>query len=325
MIEFVVYIVIIILYFIFGGNRMRLNRINSFDFEYLSLDYNPLEEMRSGYDLTLKTYYKSNEPKLYLINKYCEAKLMKSRNGEVSFYVKERTTRNKQGRYFEVAGNSTHAYTMWGMIDMEFNELTRFQDIQDLYRKLNGGYYARGGMAYYREPWFRKLPNPIKNESAQNEYCRMNIKRLSDGKMALVCSEIWGNKEYLDTKEFVITAGKYVLFDILEEFSKEKDKMQDYLTLLAKYAKRTDIKIKEIVKRQYEEKVVPEQKINQPEQSYKPEEIQYLQVNIDTTPSEEYEKQKKKHIKLEPDEAVERISEKPEGQNKKYDERNLDL
>ena len=323
--ELIIYLVIFLLYFLFGGNRIRLGGNDFFGNYDIDLGYDPLAEFRNEYNNRLRLYYRYNKPKLYLINRNCEAKLLKDKKGRVSFYVKERTVYGKQGKYFEVKGDTPHSYTMWSIIDMEFNELTRFDDIEELYKSLNQGYNTRGGMKYYKTPLFRKLPEPVKNESAQNEFCRLSINKTPSGRTVLVCSEIWGEENYKNPKEFIIIGDINRLFQILTDFSTEKNKMEDYITLLAKYAKRTDIKIEVVNKKDPEKEDRPEQRLNQPEKSFNPDEMKPLKTDIKTTPAEEYKKQQENRRKAKPDNIEESQSEKKEERNNMYNERKLDL
>ena len=89
--------------------------------EDFSLEFDPLEDIRQKYDERLKIYYMHNQPKTYLINQNCEARLIKEKNGNIWFYVKARAQYPLPGAYFEVTGNSNHASTMWAIIDMELS------------------------------------------------------------------------------------------------------------------------------------------------------------------------------------------------------------
>ena len=325
LLQLIVYLIVFLIYFIFGGNRIRLGGTDLLRDTEFDMDFDSLAERREIYNGRLRAYYRYNKPRLYLINRNCEAKLLKDKKGSISFYVKERTVHNEQGDYFEVKGDNAHAYTMWSIIDMEFNELTRFDDIDDLYRSLNQGYNTRGGMRYYIKPLFRKLPEPVINESAQNEFCRLSINKMPNGRNVLVCSEIWGEKDYKSPREFIITGDSNKLFKILTDFSTEKNKMEDCITLLAKYAKRTDIKIEVINKKDPEKGDRPEQRLNQPEKSFNPDEMKPLKTDIKTTPAEEYKKQQENRRKAEPYNIEESQSEKKEERNNMYNERKLDL
>jgi hypothetical protein len=59
---------------------------------------------------------------------------------------------------------------MWAIIDMEFNSFTKYDEIRDLYLKLNQGYNTRGGLKYFYQPFTGGLPKPVVNKFAQNEF-----------------------------------------------------------------------------------------------------------------------------------------------------------
>ena len=282
-----------------------------------SLEYDPLESIRQTYNDRLQIYYRHNKPQTYLINKNCEARLIKEDNGNFWFYVKSRTTGKFSGAYFEVKGNSAHASTMWAIIDMEFNSLTRYIDIRDLYYKLNQGYATRGGLKYFYQPITGGLPKMIFNKTekmAQNEFCRMEIEILPDGENVIVCSEIWGDLNYDKPRKFAIKGEKIILYGILSEFAKNKNKMLNYLDLLYAYMKRTDCTVEEIsddVKPQENFKPASEL-LKEPEIKKELEPIKYIHVDLDEKPKEPEVKQNEEN----------NISEK---EIKKYDERNLDL
>lgn len=285
--------------------------------EDFSLEFDPLEDIRQKYDERLKIYYMHNQPKTYLINQNCEARLIKEDNGDFWFYVKDRTTGKFSGAYFEVKGNSAHASTMWAIIDMEFNSLTRFFNIRDLYYRLNQGFETRGGLKYLYQPITGGLPKLIFNKTnkmAQNEFCRMEIKILPDGENVIVCSEIWSDSNYDKPRKFVIKGEKLILYGILSEFAKNKNKMLKYLDLLYAYMKRTDCTVEEIaddIKTQENPKPASEF-LKEPEFKKEPEPIKYIHVDLDEKPKEPEVKQNEEN----------NISEK---EIKKYDERNLDL
>ena len=50
----------------------------------------------------------------------------------------------------------------------------------------------------------------------------MEIRQFPNGRGILVCSEIWGIVDYKNTREFVISADKSKLFEILKETEEEE-------------------------------------------------------------------------------------------------------
>ena len=307
----IIWIIFGIIYVIASTGRRSRYR-NNFFFEMqddISVIIDPLEEIRQTYNERLQIYYKHNSPKTYLINKDCEAKLIKEDNN-VWFYVKERTQGKVPGAYFEVKGENNHVSTMWAIFDMEFNSLTRYRDLKDLYYELNRTLESRGSLRYYHEPIRNRLPKPIINKMAQNEFCRMEIETLPNSKKVLICSEIWGSLQYDKPRKFVIEGDKLILYGILSEFTKSKDKMQTYLDLLYKYSQKEDCRIREIndtiepVENTNSAKKILEDLEQRVESKQKEEPEQILQVDLDEKTEEETEE-------------IQKI--------KKYDERNIDL
>lgn len=311
-----IYIVIMILYAIYrasetvSGRRSGYGRYGVFGMQDdFSLEYDPLEDIRKAYEERLQIYYRNNKPKTYLINKYCEARLIKEDNGDIWFYVKNRTKANSKfsGAYFEVKGNNTHASTMWAIIDMEFNSFTKYDEIRDLYLKLNQGYNTTGGLKYFYQLFTGGLPKPVVNKFAQNEFCRMEIETLPSGEKVIICSEIWGPILYYKPRKFVIKADKLTLYSILSEFSKDKNKMKDYLSLLSQYVKRTDCTIRDISEKIEIENTVPQ-----------------TQINTQKTNNEVKTTEQTESIQIDLDKQIEQKDD-TEIEIKKYDERNLDL
>lgn len=250
-----IYIVFIIIFAIirvsydsrYGPRRNGYGRYGVYGMQDdFSLEYDPLAEIRQSYNELLQVYYRHNKPRTYLINKYCEARIIKEDNGKVWFYVKNKTTGNFSGAYFEVKGNNAHASTMWAIIDMEFNNLSRYSDIRDLYSKLNHSSGTTGGMRFFYQPITGGLPKPIINKMAQNEFCRMEVQTMPNGEKYILCSEIWGYLQWDKPRKFTITGDKLILYGILSEFSKDKNKMLNYLDLLYQYANRTDCTVREL-------------------------------------------------------------------------------
>ena len=295
-----IYLIIAIIYALLrtnyeshGSNRYRngYGRYGVYGMQDdFSLDYDPLEDVRRSYNERLQVYYKHNAPKTYLINRYCEARLIKENDGKVWFYVKERTEANSKffGNYFEVKGNNTHASTMWAIIDMEFNSLTRYADIRSLYYKLNQSYETVGGLKYFNQPIIGGLPKPIVNRMAQNEFCRMEVLSDSNGEKYILCSEIWGALQYDKPKKFVIKADKLILYGILSELSDKKNKMLNYLNLLYKYSQKEDCTVREI-----NDNIKPEQNTNSAkkllEEAEQQEQKPTLHVDLDEKPEEKHE------------------------------------
>ena len=275
-----------------------------------SLEYDPLADIRQTYNERLQIYYMHNKPKMYLINKNCEARFINDKNGNMWFYVKERTNGKTPGKYFEVKGDNNHASTMWAIIDMEFNSLTRYSDIKSLYYKLNQGFETRGGLKYFSEPILRRLPQPEINKCAQNEYCRMEIQQLQDNKKIILCSEIWAYLQYNQPRRFVIIADRLILYAILSEFSNNKNKMINYVKLLYKYSDRDDCSVKELNDniKLAEQKKSAQELLQEQEVMQEPEPIKYIHVDIDE------QKEDKKEVDIPQEQEI-----------KKYDERNLDL
>ena len=323
--EAILWITIAVIYSIATGNnrtgRMFSNRRSSMYGRYgllgmeddFSLEFDPLADIRQAYNERLQVYYAHNKPRTYLINAFCEAKIIVE-GKNTWFYVKARTNGKFAGAYFEVKGDNAHVSTMWAIIDMEFNALSKFNNIKNLYYKLNKGYITTGGLKYFYQPLFGGLPKPITNKSAQNEYCRMEIKTLSNGEKFLICSEIWGSGHFDKPRKFIINADKLILYSILFEFSKNKNKMQDYLNLLYLYLKRTDCTVREI-----------KDNLNQAKTSQLDNESNILQES-----KKEQEQIHNNHEKSEVSEKLsnnkENIDENLPSQNiKKHNERNIDL
>ena len=323
-IEVIIWIVVGVIYAIVeaSGHSGRYSSFNSpgrygiLGVEDFSLSYDPLEGIRRTYEERLKVYYLHNKPKQYLLNKYCEAKFVRIKS-KMYFYCKERTNGKSAGRYFEVKGNAEHVATMWAIIDMEFNGYTRFQDVKDLYYSLNQGLETRGGLRYYNEPFMNKLPAAQTNKSAQNEYCRMEVITGINGEKAIICSEIWGVKNFDKPRKFVINGDKLVLYGILSEFSKERDKMVDYLNLLYRYAMYPGCIIKEL-----NEEEQPSDKPKYDE--HNPEPIKYIHVDL-SEDTKENKQQKSKQNEVPQDIKPEDVPEEPAKNIEKYNERNLDL
>ena len=284
--------------------------------EYMNIADDSLNDVRRLYEDRLKIYYKHNKPRLYLVNNNCEARLIPDKNSKKTFfYCKERTDGKNKGRYFEIKGDIEHVNTMWAVFDMEFNDLSSYYDLRKLYYDLNQGIDTRGGLKYFNEDKGNKLPQPQINKSAQNEYCRMEIKTLSNGEKILECSEIWGKKDLVQgfvmsapPRRFIIKADKLVLYGILSEFSKEKDKMVDYLKLLYRYSSRPECLIQEI-------EVQEEKNTNTVKEA---EPVKYIHVEF----GEKQQATKKESNIIKND-----IKEHAEEEHKieKYDERNIDI
>ena len=256
--EILIWIVVGIIYYIAEANgstgRMSSSRRRDGYGRYgvygmqddFSLEFDPLEQIRQEYNDRLKIYYQHNKPKTYLINRNCEARFIKEANGEIWFYVKSRTKGKLSGAYFEVRGDNSHVSTMWAIIDMEFNSLTKYIDIRDLYYKLNQSTMTTGGLKYFHQSLTGGLPKPIINKMAQHEFCRMEVETLPNGEKVLICSEIWGDLDINKPRKFMIKGDKLVLYGILSEFAKHKDKMLNYFDLLYMYTKRTDCEVTEL-------------------------------------------------------------------------------
>ena len=314
--EFVLYLLIGIIYVIasasgYNGRYSRYNR--RLNMEYgrygllgvdrdFSLEYSQLDGIRDEYNRRLSNYYKYNKPRTYLKNDKCELRLIVNKSGTY-FYCKEKPNGNRKGRFFEVKGNSEHASTMWGIIDMEFNNKSDYSNVKSLYYRLNQSFNTTGGLRYFYEPWLKKYPDYDKKR-VQNEYCLMELKELSAGKNVIFCSTLWNKK----TKQFVINGNKYLLLNIIKKFAEEKNKFETYTDLLAKYAARLDINVKEINTDIQEEKFDNRQKGQVKEKE--PEPIKSIHVDIEENKKNEEKNQ----------------SDVTENVNiKKYDERNLDL
>lgn len=305
--EIIIWIVAIIVYVIAnaGGRTGRMSSRRYFgryglfgltDYqEDFSIEYNPLEDVRQTYNERLKIYYQNNQPKSYLVNNNCEARLVTEKNGDLWFHVKEKTNGKSQGKYFEVKGDSTHSGTMWAIIDMEFSSLTRYSDIKSLYYKLNKGFETVGGLKYFHESLRKRLPDPQINKNAQNEYCRMEIQDLTNGDKVIICSEIWASLKYNKPRKFAICADKYILYGILSEFSKNKNKMQSYTDLLYQYTNRKDSDVKELnvdieqvqntdsAKKLLEE---IEQRENKSKKNSENEDIEQVSINVNDAPAD---------------------------------------
>lgn len=288
-------------------------------------DNSTLDYIRETYEIKLKSYYKNHKPRSYLISKHCELRLIQDKKGNISFYCKERTDGIKSGRYFDVKGDSVHASTMWAIIDMEFNKITNFFDVKELYYSLNQGLDTTGGLKYYNEPVLKKLPEAEINKSAQNEYCRMEVQLLPNGEKVIVCSEIWGEKVWNKPKSFVISASTPILYGILAEFEKTNDKMLQYQTLLYRYTARSDCKVTEVPinkdinteNKNVKKEVKKTNNILQAEIKEDVEPIPYLHVDI------KEEETKEQNIRnIEPKNTE---TESNEQNINKYDERHLDL
>ena len=211
-----------------------------------------LSDVRDSYEEQLKIYYQNNKPRLYLINNYCEACLI-NENNNTYFYVKERLKGPLSGKYFEVNGDISHVSTMWAVIDMEFNMSMKYKDLKKLYYNLNRGINTTDGLRYFHESFFKRLPKPIINRRVQNEFCRLEIQTISNGEKVIICSEIWGNPDYDKPKSFVIKAEKGILYGILAEFAKNKNKKLDYNTLFKQYSARSYCEVLSLEKlKQYE-------------------------------------------------------------------------
>ena len=314
--EFVIYLVIGIIYAIasasgYNGRYSRYNR--RLNMEYgrygllgvdgdFSLEDSRLDGIRDEYDRRLSNYYKSNKPRTYLKNNSCELRLIVDKSGTY-FYCKEKPNGNKKGRFFEVKGNSNHASTMWGVIDMEFNNKSDYASIKRLYYRLNQNFNTTGGLRYFYEPWLRKYPD-YDERRAQNEYCLMELKELSSGKYIVLCTDLWSKK----TKQFVIKGSKNLLLNILEKFSKEKNKFETYDDLLVKYVAWLDKNVKEIGFEELKRNSV--QQRNEPKQEKEAEPIKYIHVDIE---------ENKKNEEKNQNNVTENVD------IKKYNERNLDL
>jgi hypothetical protein len=85
-----IYLVIMILYAVYraietvSGRRSGYSRYGVWGMQDdFSLEYDPLEDIRKAYEERLQIYYRNNKPKTYLINKYCEARLIKEDKGDI--------------------------------------------------------------------------------------------------------------------------------------------------------------------------------------------------------------------------------------------------
>ena len=310
----IIYFVIIIIYAIANANGYngRYSRNNSrlrdlYDIEEFSFGYDPLGSVREDYNTRLQEYYQYNKPRFYLKNNYCELRLIT--NGTLTyFYCKERSDGRKKGRFFDVRGNSEHASTMWAILDMEFNKRSNYNSMRKLYYTLNQGFETTGGLRYFYEPWQKKYPNYDDN-SAQNEYCRLELKKTPNNQFVIVCSEVWGKSP----KQFAISGNKYLLQKIIADFAKERNKFHTYLELLAKYSLRTDCKVQVLEKTEEDVKKQTVQPVKTEEQTKEPEPTKY--IHVDTDEKNAQEKQNK-------DEDISNI---PPQEIEKYNERNLDL
>lgn len=209
----------------------------------LSLN-NKLEKIRDEYSRKLQIYYAEHSPRTYLKNKYCELRLIRNENG-IIFYCKEKPHGKKQGRYFEVQGNSEHSSTMWAIIDMEFENLNNYDSIKSLYYKLNQSSNSTGGLRYFYEPFLKKIPD-YDEYSAQNEYCKVEYIKNDN---CIICSELWNN----NPRKFKIIGNKYLLLNIISEFKAVKDKFRSFSEIFAEFSLREDITIA-ILQEQNEEK-----------------------------------------------------------------------
>ena len=208
---------------------------------------------------SLQKYLKTNQIKFELKNPYVELRLV---NG--IFYCKERTNGKKQGRFFYVNDDYEALMTSWGLINGFFKNNTKYNKLKDFYLKISAqkiydvdeydpydlygqnwfGQRRRFNLtrtiaSSYANPHFHEsktqlYPDFILNE-AQNEYCRLTLKREGDN-FYILCEEIWG------TRNFIIECDNPEA--ILNEFKLFRNKMLDYPKLLKlyKYAKKCNIK-----------------------------------------------------------------------------------
>ena len=267
----------------------------------LSLD-DRLNRIREEYNKRLMLYYANHSPRFYLKNNHCELRLIKNEKS-ISFYCKEKTNGQKKGRYFEIQGNDQHASTMWAIIDMEFTQKSDYNSIKELYYRLNQSMNTRGGLRYFYEPLLKKYPN-FDDNYAQNEYCRLELKEGQNHQFVIICSEIWSK----NPKQFVINGNKYLLQNIMSRFVEEKNKFYTYKELLAKYSAWYDAKVREINDISNNE-IKENQEIEQSVQQKNPEPKKYIHVDLDEDKNQE---------------SVD-IKEENQKENKKYDERHLDL
>ncbi len=271
-------------------------------------------EIRTRYEHKLKTYFKKNTPKTYLINKYCEARII-TENGIISYlYVKERPQSVGQnyfwGHYLEVKNNIDHVSTMWAIFDMEFNSSTKYSHLEYLYTSLNNN-----SILYHTISL--GTPPPIHDNNSdiikvQNEFCRMEINTLSNGEKIILCSEIWGTPDYDKPKKFVIKAELNVLHSIMYDFTEQKRKLENYSELLEQYSSRSDcqvITLEDLQQNKREETM--------------PVEVQNMQqANLPVETSEQ-NSDETKEINFPPNDSQYDSLHLPLPQ--KFDERNLDL
>ncbi len=195
----------------------------------------------------LQAYYEQKGARTYLINSYCEARLEKDDKNRAYYYVKE-----KRGRLFiSSACWEINVYTTWHAIEENFSESTTYENLKAIY--INIG--RNGKTATFHESF---ISAPQTETSAQNEYCRMEMKNISNNEIVLECSEIWGEFEYDRPKKFIIKGEKELLCKILEDFKierRENQKMFDYNRLKDFYLKNEKIKVIE-PKDKFEERTI---------------------------------------------------------------------
>jgi len=290
--------------------------------QYFDSYFSPgLEHIRNKYEQLLKAYFKEHEHRTYLINEYCEARLVAKRNKH-SFYIKQRHTGYFNilgGKFIEISGSEKHVTKMWTILDMEFRFNSTYDSLKKLYWSLQGVYNAKEIPRHYvsateessisvHENFIDRLPKPEIHKSAQNEFCRMEIQTLQDKEKVIICSEIWGTPDYDKPKKFVIKAKKYVLYEIITEFTERKNKLENYSELLEQYSNRSDCKVETLEDLKNQQIKQSTEEITQNTKETKIEE-QDQDENKEYLPKDNLPHLRQENLPL----------------PKRYDERNLDL
>lgn len=206
-------------------------------------NYAEMQALRSTYEVRLDSWMRNHTVKNQLKNDFCELSLYHTENADekpddLCFHCKEHSIlKNKPGRFFYVKGNNEHTATMWAIINMEFNKKITYEKIRHLYKSINNSNFVESTQIFYESSKIL-YPDFIVNKWAQNEYCKMEILSEANDKKILHCYDLWSTE-----REFYIEGEKLILYGILGNFARNKNKTETFNELLEKFSKIKNCKI----------------------------------------------------------------------------------
>ena len=243
------FLILIIAFFVFPHNTgygisLLILALITVLTRYFVTDNDTLEARRAKYARRIEKFYKRNKPRVILKNDNVIIRFIVS--GKKQFFYCISRNNNKG---FQFGGNSQNAAamagTLWGLIDMEFEKNTEYDDIIKLFKEIYPPEirYANGQNPYH---YFQEnILTHVINFKDKNY--KLKLKQDNSGRKYIICSETEHCKGKRRNKRktgrrYIIRADEFVITEIIYDYrySKINDFLQSYQFL----SKRDDCEIK---------------------------------------------------------------------------------